>query len=73
MITRDEIKTEIDKVQEEYLPALYRIVKALESPGEPLVQPDDWRAFIANTYGSTSADPIERGEQGNYEIRDPLE
>ena len=75
MITREEIKTEIDKVREEFLPALYRIVKALEQPGEPgrLPARDDWRAFVAETYGSTASDPIELGQQGNFEVREPLE
>lgn len=75
MITREEIKTEIDKVREEFLPALYRIVKALEQPGEPgrLPVQDDWKAFVAETYGSTAADPIELGRQGHFEVREPLE
>lgn len=71
MITREEIKTEIAKVREEFLPALYRIVKALEQSGEPAWSPvqDDWKAFVAETHGSTAADPIELGKQGSFEAR----
>ena len=35
MVTRDLIKGEIDKVEDEYLPALYRTVKALEPRPAP--------------------------------------
>jgi hypothetical protein len=75
VITRDEIKTEIDKVKDEFLPALYRIVKALEQPSElsNSSAQGDWKAFIAETYGSTAADPLERGEQGRFEFREFLE
>ena len=73
MITKDLLKTEIDRVPEEHLGVLYKIVKALEEP--PREEPDEasWKAFIAETYGSTADAPIERGEQGSYEVREPLE
>jgi hypothetical protein len=74
MITRDQIKAEIDKVGEEHLSALYQVVKALEGPGLPLDQDQaGWSKFIASTYGSTAEAPIERGEQGGYEAREPFE
>jgi hypothetical protein len=74
MVTRDLIKSEIDKVEDEYLPALYRIVKSLEPTAlSPANDRDDWRAFIAETYGSTAAAPLERGEQGVSEVREPME
>jgi hypothetical protein len=74
MITRDQIKAEIDKVEEEHLPALYQVVKALEGPRDPAGQDKaEWNDFIASTYGSTAEAPIERGEQGGYEAREPFE
>jgi hypothetical protein len=33
---------------------------------------DKWKAWIVETCGSTADAPIERGEQGSYEIREPL-
>jgi hypothetical protein len=74
MVTRDLIKSEIDKVEDEYLPALYRIVKALEPAAlSPANDQDAWRAFIAETYGSMAAAPLERGEQGTAEVRELME
>ena len=78
-ITKERLKAEIDKVPEENLGILYRIVKALEEPREDSdlpVQAADataWKAWIAETYGSTADAPIERGEQGSYEVREPFE
>lgn len=77
MITRDLIKSEIDKVPDEELPALYRIVKALEQPAEPMASAstgvEEWKVFLRETYGSTAPAPIERGAQGRSEVREPLE
>ena len=79
MITRDLIKEEIDRMQEEYLEILYRIIKALESPldsdessPDTTVQSSSWGEFIKATYGCLTDDPIERGEQGQYEIRETI-
>jgi hypothetical protein len=47
---------------------LYRIVKALEEPreeshrGAQAADATAWKAWIAETYGSTADAPIERGE-----------
>ncbi len=79
MITKELLKAEIDKVSEENLAVLYRIVKALEEPREENdlgAQAEDaaaWKAWISETYGSTADAPIERGEQGRYEVREPFE
>lgn len=79
MITKALLKAEIDKVPEQNLGVLYRIVKALEELGD---EPDSgiqegdaasWKAWIAESYGSLGDAPIERGEQGSYEVREPLE
>lgn len=32
----------------------------------------DWQSFLAQTYGSTSEHPIQRWDQGNYELREIL-
>lgn len=49
MVTRDALKSEIDKVQEE------------------------WHLFIDEFAGCLSSDPIVRGPQGHYEVREALE
>ncbi len=77
MITRALIKAKVDKVQEEYLEALYRIVRAFESPAQveagDTVDDVHWQKFIAETYGCFADDPIARGDQGRYEIRETIE
>ncbi len=70
-ITKEQLKSEIDKVRDENLEVLYRIVIALEAPAsdepppassEAFFDPEEWRRFIAETYGSCADSPIERGE-----------
>jgi len=84
MITRDLVKEEIDHVQDEYLSILYRIVQsfAAESPQEPAVsrptdagnaERENWRRFVALTYGSTADAPLARAAQGEFEIREAFE
>jgi hypothetical protein len=79
MVTKDLIKAEIDKVNEEYLDALYKIITALAvEESDELTGPtgalgndkeSDWHYFIQQTYGCLADDPIVRGDQGKYEIR----
>lgn len=77
MITQALIKAEIDKVQEAYLEALYRIVRAFEVPQigktTDTIEAVQWQQFIAETYGCFADDPIARGDQGRYEIRETVE
>ena len=83
MITKELLKKEIDKVNNEYLDVLYRVIKAFElTPEKELVnEPDkissnsklNWHEFIDETYGSLADDPIERGKQGEYEKREIIE
>jgi hypothetical protein len=81
MITKELIKAEIDRVQDKYLEVLYKIIKALVSPIDEAVGPKstisdaaevealEWHNFIEGTYGCLADAPIERGDQGQYEIR----
>lgn len=86
MITRKLLKAELDKVQEEYLEALFQVIKAIETPipsrrangfsKENSAKADpysDWPLFIEETYGCLANDPIKRGDQRAYEIRECLE
>jgi len=78
MITRELLKNEIDKIQDRYLEVVYRIIKALVSPSMRATSPQnaqlsDWHSFIEQTYGSLADDPIERGDQGQFEVREVIE
>ena len=79
MITRDLLKEEIEGVQDNHLEILYRIIRALAGPldsvelghlkaSETLI----WEEFIQTTYGCLADDPIERGDQGQYEVREGI-
>jgi hypothetical protein len=77
VVTKELLKAEIDRVPDEHLGVLYRIVKALEEPAENpeigKLEDSAWKALLKAAYGSTADAPIERGEQGSYEVREPLE
>lgn len=82
MITRERLKQEIDHVQDQYLIALYKIIKTFEhsyelsdleseeSNGE--AKKEDWHKFIDKFAGCLADSPIERGDQGSFEIREEL-
>jgi len=81
MITKEAIKTEIDKVQDGYLEVLYKIIKVFEGSGHleiherpkaPDFDKSAWHDFVKETYGCLADDPIERGEQGIYEMRNDI-
>ena len=79
-VTKEQIKSEIDKVRDEYLGVLYRIVVALEEPGRTPPTPeragaDDigWSQFISEMYGSMADAPLERWPEGASEERLALE
>jgi hypothetical protein len=87
LITRALLKQEIDRVREEHLTALYNIIKVFELPAGTLVSdaksgPADtaaasgelnWEKFIQETYGCLKDDPIKRGSQGEFELREAIE
>lgn len=86
MITRELLKAEIDYVQDQYLEVLYRLIRSLTqtaalslptltetTTSQHHAHTLSWEAFINQTYGSLADDPIERGDQGQYEIRESLE
>jgi hypothetical protein len=80
MTTREQLRAELDEVEEKDLDILHRIITALASPpcpSKPVTQPLDetheWRRFIEDTYGCLVDDPIERGDQERYERREAVE
>ena len=78
MITRNLLKAEIDKVQEQYLEVLLKIIKAFEEPEQENKAEDvdfdkqQWSEFLNRFAGILEDSPIERGEQGTYEIREEI-
>jgi len=69
----------IDNLKDEYLEILYRIIKALEIPVSEVTEhleiinkQSEWHNFIQETYGCLADAPIERGEQGKYEVREAI-
>lgn len=76
MISKEQVKKEIDNVDSQYLDVIYKIIKALGASTEnpDRIQPsENWHRFIDATYGCLADDPIERGSQGNYELREAFE
>lgn len=74
MTQRERIKLEIDKVREENLPVLLKIVQALEEPVGRRSQrrTTEWREFLDDTFGSCQDAPLQRGGQGQLERREPI-
>lgn len=85
MITKKLLKAEIENVHDNYLEVLYKIIEIFKTPvdfnfsvpqnGSNVVRADevlDWQDFIAQTYGCFAEAPIERGAQGQYEVREAM-
>jgi len=79
MITKETLKREIENLRDEYLEIVYRILKAFEMPKrdvdvhpETLHTQSEWDHFIQETYGCLADAPIERGDQGEFEVRETL-
>jgi hypothetical protein len=83
MVSRELLKSEIDKVRSEHLELLYGIIKLLENgvykdketplEARPADGASDWHEFVAGTYGCCSDAPLSRGEQGRQESRETME
>jgi len=71
MITKEQLKSEIEKVPDEYIDALYKIIRALEKR-EVQLPGEGWLDFISQTYGCMQDNPISRGKQGAFDIRSEL-
>ena len=78
MITKEELKSEIDKVPNKDLDTLHRIIQAFQiaenSPNtSPSATPQsdkmEWSRFVRKFAGRMRNYPIERGQQGGYETR----
>ncbi len=67
MTTRALLKNEIDALPDDYIQMLYNIIRAFVATSQET--PSDWQAFVQTTYGCLADTPIERGPQGDYELR----
>ncbi len=81
MVTKELVKSEIDDLQDEYVEVVYKVIKALEMPlleldrqphQLPRSEQLEWEAFVDRYAGCLNDAPIERGEQGTYEVREEL-
>jgi len=68
MITKEQLKSEIENVPDEYIDPLYKIIKALEKRRGKSSE-KGWLEFIDKTYGCMQDSSIRRGQQGAFEIR----
>jgi hypothetical protein len=77
-ITKDMLKYEIDHIQDQYVDALYRVIKAFEYPAvqkNPTHIPEtetQWHTFLDRCAGSCADVPLLRGEQELPEQREAL-
>jgi hypothetical protein len=72
MTVREQVKAEIDKVRDRYLNVLFRTIRSLEVPAHRGDDAGAWGQFIAAHYGCLAEAPIERGDPGELEVREPL-
>jgi hypothetical protein len=50
-----------------------QVLRSLEQEQSPAPSKSDWHDFLRATYGILRETPIERWDEGEYEIREPLE
>ena len=79
VITKDILKREVDYIQDQYIETLYTVIKAFEFPRVRKVTrkhtttAEQWSAFLNKFAGICAESPLQRGEQGQYEIREALQ
>jgi len=71
VITKELIKKEIDKVPNQYLTVLYKVVKSFEIE-EKTAKKNEWESFVENCYGSIP-DFQAREEQPPLQEREELQ
>ncbi len=68
MITKELLISEIEKLPGEYMDILYQIIKSYEKQ----ISDKDWISFIDQTYGCMRDNPIHRGAQGSFDVRNDI-
>jgi len=80
MLNSEKLKSEIDKIPKEYYGIVFDILKSFKIKkrnnslpfNKRIKDKENWMEFVSQTYGSLSAFPIKREEQGNYETREKI-
>jgi hypothetical protein len=73
MHTISELLTEIDRLDPvEQWHLVKHVLDRLERVQTLSTAQTDYHQFLAETYGSLRDTPIERGDQDEYEVREPL-
>ena len=72
MTIKEQVVAELENLDDEHLSIVYRMIQSLEVKKPAERRAESWNDFIAATYGCLADAPIERGEQGEFEARDPL-
>ena len=72
MTLREQLKAELDQVDDEYLEVLHRTIIALAPSAGEDEPAGSWKGFLASTYGCTRDAPLGRADQGAFELRDSL-
>ena len=77
-ITKDMLKYEIDHIQDQYVDALYRVIKAFEYPTVQKISTHtpkteaQWQTFLDRCAGSCADAPLQHGKQELPEPRETL-
>ena len=78
--TKELLKSKLENIREEYLDILLRMANSFEALGtrtkktsqQRRLPEDTWLEFIQETYGCLANDPIKRGDQGSFEVREAM-
>ncbi len=81
MISKEDLKNEIENVRDEHVPILYRIIKSFEhaeqvdtfAKNNSNNETKNWQNFVEETFGCLSMSKIGRGEKLEYEQRDNIQ
>lgn len=65
MTIRHRVKQDLDKLDDEYLGVVERMLAALEAPSRQEEAQASWSEFLDSTSGSMADAPIERAPQGD--------
>lgn len=69
MTIKEQVVAELENLDDEHLSIVFRMIQSLEVQNPAERRAESWSEFIAATYGCLADAPIERGEQGEFEMR----
>ena len=71
MTKREQVRAELERVDEKYLDVVLRMLRSLEPAADEVESSQAWHSFVDSYFGCCSDAPIERGDQGELEDRLP--